>query len=123
MVDRGAKFDDGNYFEVTSDGKVKLKGDNKQIDLSKLSKDDLKKMGIDPDSMTKEEISRKLKVLKSLKSKNILYLVQHLLSFWTQHTVHTFYKERKNELDVKVMLHMLCLMYMCMYVDMWCTCT
>ena len=62
VVDRGEKFDDGNYFEMTSDGKVKLRGENKQIDLSKLSKEDLKKMGIDPDMMTKEEISRKLKV-------------------------------------------------------------
>ena len=45
-----------------ADGKLKLRDDGKKIDLSKLSKDDLKKMGIDPDTMTKEEISRKLKV-------------------------------------------------------------
>ena len=44
------------------DGKMKLKGDGKKIDLSKLSEDDLKKMGIDTENMTKEEIARKLKV-------------------------------------------------------------
>ena len=61
IIDKGKEFDDGNYFEMGADGQVKLKP-GKKIDLSKLSKDDLKKMGIDPDTMTKEEISRKLKV-------------------------------------------------------------
>ena len=62
IVDRGAEFDDGDYFEVGEDGKMKLKDGQKKIDLSKLSENDLKQLGIDPSTMTKEEISRKLKV-------------------------------------------------------------
>ena len=62
ITDAGAEFDDGNYFEIGADGKAKLKDGSKKIDISKLSKDDLKKMGIDPDTMTKEEVARKLKV-------------------------------------------------------------
>lgn len=45
------------------DGKMKLKDGQNKIDLSKLSEEDLMKMGIDPSSMTKEEIARKLKVI------------------------------------------------------------
>ena len=45
-----------------ADGKLKLRDDGKKIDLSKLSKDDLKKMGIDPTNMTKEELARAIKV-------------------------------------------------------------
>ena len=61
IVDKGEAFDDGDYFEVGADGKVKMKKGNK-IDLSKLSKDDLKKMGIDPTNMSKEELARAIKV-------------------------------------------------------------
>ena len=38
----------------------------KKIDLNKLGVDDLKKLGIDPDNMTKEEIARALKVSLTL---------------------------------------------------------
>ena len=62
IIDKGEAFDDGDYFEVGADGKVKMKGKGKKIDLSKLSKDDLKKMGIDPTNMTKEELARAIKV-------------------------------------------------------------
>lgn len=62
VVDQGKEFDDGDYFEVSADGKVKLKGGKSKIDLSKLTNEDLKKMGIDPSKMTKEEISRALRV-------------------------------------------------------------
>ena len=61
-MDKGEEFDDGDYFEMGSDGKMKLKGSKKKIDLSKLTDEDLKKMGIDPSKMTKEEIARELKV-------------------------------------------------------------
>ena len=63
VIDKGQKFDDGAYFQIGADGKATLKAGAKKIDISKLSKDDLKKMGIDPDTMTKEEIARKLKVV------------------------------------------------------------
>lgn len=62
VVDKGNEFDDGNYFEVGKDGKMKMKGGKTKIDLNKLTEDDLKKMGIDPSKMTKEEISRALRV-------------------------------------------------------------
>ena len=58
----GKAFDDGSYFQIGADGKATLKDKGKKIDMSKLSADDLKKMGIDPNNMTKEEIARKLKV-------------------------------------------------------------
>ena len=62
MVDKGEKFDDGDYFEMGKDGKMKLKTGTKKIDLSKMSNDDLKKLGIDTRYMTKEQISKKLRV-------------------------------------------------------------
>lgn len=62
IVDKGEEFDAGDYFQVGEDGQVKLKDGQKKIDLSKLNAEDLKKMGIDPENMSKEEIARKLKV-------------------------------------------------------------
>ena len=62
IVDKGEEFDDGDYFEVSADGTVKLKGGKTKIDLSKLSDADLKKMGIDASKMTKEELARAIKV-------------------------------------------------------------
>ena len=62
VMDKGHEFDDGDYFETGADGKVTLKGGKKKIDLSKLTDKDLRKMGIDPSKMTKEEIARELKV-------------------------------------------------------------
>lgn len=52
---------DGDYFEVGKDGKVKLKGGKKKIDISKLTSEDLVKLGIDPNA-SKEEVARQLKV-------------------------------------------------------------
>lgn len=52
---------DGDYFDVDKDGKVKLKAGKKKIDITKLTKDDLKKLGIDPNA-SKEEIAKALKV-------------------------------------------------------------
>ena len=52
---------DGDYFETTCDGKVKLKKGKKKIDVNKLTKDDLEQLGIDPNA-SKEEIARALKV-------------------------------------------------------------
>ena len=45
-----------------ADGKMKLRTGTKKIDLSKMSKEDLKKLGIDTRYMTKEQIAKKLKV-------------------------------------------------------------
>ena len=44
------------------DGTVVLRKGKKKIDISKLSDADLKKLGIDPKNMTKEQIARILKV-------------------------------------------------------------
>ena len=53
---------DGDYFEYGPDGTVRLKKGKRKIDLSKLSHDDLRKLGIDPNNMTKEQIAKILKV-------------------------------------------------------------
>ena len=42
-------------------GQIKLRPGKKKIDLSKLTDDDLRKLGIDP-SLSKQEIARLLKV-------------------------------------------------------------
>ena len=53
---------DGDYFEVMPDGTIRLKAGKKKIDINKLTDDDLRRLGIDPRNMTKEEIARRLKV-------------------------------------------------------------
>ncbi|KAH9510115.1 hypothetical protein Btru_043506 [Bulinus truncatus] len=55
-----AKTDDGNYFEVDEKGQIKLRPGRKKIDLSKLTDDDLRRLGIDP-NLSKQEIARLLK--------------------------------------------------------------
>lgn len=57
---------DGDYFEVMPDGTIRLKAGKKKIDINKLTDDDLRRLGIDPRNMTKEEIARRLKVRVSL---------------------------------------------------------
>ncbi|XP_052781998.1 uncharacterized protein LOC128218381 [Mya arenaria] len=47
-------------FEVGADGKIRLRDGKKKIDLSKLTDDDLRKLGIDP-TLDKKEIARLLK--------------------------------------------------------------
>ena len=54
--------DDGDYFEIGSDGEVRLKKGKKKIDISKLNEEQLRQLGIDPKTMSKEEIARILKV-------------------------------------------------------------
>ena len=51
----------GADFYVDESGKIRLKAGRKKIDLSKLTDDDLRKLGIDP-SLSKQEIARLLKV-------------------------------------------------------------
>lgn len=51
---------DGDYFEADEDGQPKLKDGKRRIDLGKLSRADLQRMGIDP-MLSKQEIARKLK--------------------------------------------------------------
>lgn len=46
-------------FEVGEDGKIRLRG--KKIDLSKITADDLRALGIDP-NLSEKEIAKKLKV-------------------------------------------------------------
>ena len=53
---------DGDYFEVMPDGTIRLKPGKKKIDISKLTDDDLRRLGIDPRNMTKEQIAKLLKV-------------------------------------------------------------
>lgn len=53
--------DDGKYFEADAKGNLKLKEGKKKIDISKLSKDDLKKMGIDTEVLSKADLMRTLK--------------------------------------------------------------
>ncbi|GFS03619.1 hypothetical protein ElyMa_001154700 [Elysia marginata] len=55
-----ADSDDGNYFEVDEKGQVKLRVGKKKIDLSKLTDEDLIRLGIDP-TLSKQEIARRLK--------------------------------------------------------------
>ncbi|CAL1528526.1 unnamed protein product [Lymnaea stagnalis] len=55
-----AGSDDGNYFEVDEKGQIKLRAGKKKIDLSKLTDEDLRRLGIDP-SLSKQEIARLLK--------------------------------------------------------------
>lgn len=57
----GSDSSKGDYFETTADGKVRLKQGKKKIDLNKLTSDDLRKLGIDP-NVSKQEIARLLKV-------------------------------------------------------------
>lgn len=57
---------DGDYFETLADGTVVLRKGKKKIDISKLSEADLRKLGIDPRTMSKEEIARILKVSRFL---------------------------------------------------------
>ena len=52
---------DDEQFEVGADGKIRLKPGKKKIDLSKLTDDDLRRMGIDP-TLSKAEIARRIKV-------------------------------------------------------------
>lgn len=52
---------DGDYFEVGADGQIKLKSGKRKIDISKLTDEDLRKLGIDP-TLSKKEITRLLKV-------------------------------------------------------------
>lgn len=52
--------DDDAQFEVGADGKIRLRDGKKKIDLSKLTDDDLRKLGIDP-TLDKKEIARLLK--------------------------------------------------------------
>ena len=59
--DGGANDDsDDEQFEVGADGKIRLKPGKKKIDLSKLTDDDLRRMGIDP-TLSKAEIARRIK--------------------------------------------------------------
>lgn len=51
---------DGDYFDADEDGRPILKQGKQKIDLSKLSKADLQRMGIDP-TLSKQDIARKLK--------------------------------------------------------------
>ncbi|XP_055882530.1 uncharacterized protein LOC106061672 isoform X1 [Biomphalaria glabrata] len=55
-----AGSDDGNYFEVDEKGQIRLRPGRRKIDLSKLTDDDLRKLGIDP-TLSKQEIARLLK--------------------------------------------------------------
>ncbi|XP_046353241.1 uncharacterized protein LOC124133066 isoform X2 [Haliotis rufescens] len=57
---KGSAESDGDYFEVDEKGQIKLKEGKKKIDLSKLTADDLRKLGIDP-NLSKHEIARLLK--------------------------------------------------------------
>lgn len=57
----GKDSDDGQYFEVDEKGQLRLKQGKKKIDLSKLTDEDLRRLGIDP-SLSKQEIARLLKV-------------------------------------------------------------
>ena len=61
FTEGGQRFDDGDYFEFGKDGTVKLKQGMKKIDLSKMSRDDLRKLGIDAKYMTKDQIAKKLR--------------------------------------------------------------
>lgn len=62
IIDKGEKFDDGDYFKMGADGKVTLRKGTKKIDLSKMTNEDLAKLGIDAKYMTKDQIAKKLKV-------------------------------------------------------------
>ena len=52
--------DDGNYFEKGPDGKLRLRPGRNKIDIDKLTADDLRALGIDP-NMSKQDIARALK--------------------------------------------------------------
>lgn len=52
---------DDEPFEVGADGKIRLRDGKKKIDLSKITDEDLRKLGIDP-TLSKKEIARLLKV-------------------------------------------------------------
>ena len=56
------EVDNGDYFEMGPDGKLRLKAGRKRIDITKLSAEELAALGIDLKTMTKEEIARILKV-------------------------------------------------------------
>ena len=52
---------DEEPFEVGADGKIRLRDGKKKIDLSKITDEDLRKLGIDP-TLSKKEIAKLLKV-------------------------------------------------------------
>lgn len=52
--------DDGNYFEKGPDGKLRLRAGKTKIDIDKLTADDLRALGIDP-NMSKQDIARALR--------------------------------------------------------------
>lgn len=56
---------DEEQFEVGADGKIRLKGGKKKINLDKLTDEDLRRLGIDP-NLSKAEIARRLKVFFKL---------------------------------------------------------
>lgn len=56
---KGEDDSDEEQFEVGPDGKIRLKKGKKKIDIDKLTADDLRKLGIDP-NLSKEEIAKKL---------------------------------------------------------------
>ncbi len=58
--------DEDSDFEIDEHGNIRLKAGRKKVDISKLTDEQLKKLGIDPANMTKEEIARILKVMLSL---------------------------------------------------------
>lgn len=60
VVRKGSADSDGDYFEKGPDGQIRLKAGKKKIDISKLTADDLRALGIDP-TLSKQEIARKLK--------------------------------------------------------------
>ncbi|GFO14403.1 hypothetical protein PoB_004090800 [Plakobranchus ocellatus] len=65
--------DDGNYFEVDEKGQVKLRQGKKKIDLSKLTDEDLIRLGIDP-NLSKQDIARLLRISS-----------YSLSGFWSRH--------------------------------------
>ncbi|XP_074645814.1 uncharacterized protein LOC141902071 [Tubulanus polymorphus] len=56
---KAEESDDGDYFEIGEDGKLRLKKGKKRIDLTKLTDDQLRALGIDP-TLSKSEIKRLL---------------------------------------------------------------
>lgn len=56
---------DEEQFEVGADGKIRLKGGKKKINLDKLTDEDLRRLGIDP-NLSKAEIARRLKVFRKI---------------------------------------------------------
>ena len=73
---------DADYFETLPDGTMRMKAGRKKIDITKLTDDHLRKLGIDPKNMTKEQIAKILKVRICQMLRSCYLFVRKTKQYW-----------------------------------------